>query len=88
MLAMPGRLSSQNEKLDANPVSCMALKTSDTDHLAASKEYQKELLHYLELFAGAFDELHGAIIMHTNTPDQHIGPHHDYPAGQWLPFFP
>jgi hypothetical protein len=59
--------------------------------LAATEKCQEELLRYLELFAGAFDELHGAIIKQINTPGQYIGAHHDYPhvfLGQWLPFFP
>jgi hypothetical protein len=62
----------------------MDSKTSDTERLATTEKRQKELLHYLELFAGAFDELHGAIIKQINTPGQYIGPHHDYPVMSML----
>jgi hypothetical protein len=70
----------KNENLDANPVSCMASKTSDSERLAATEKRQEELLRYLELFAGAFDELHGAIMKQVNTPGRYIGPHRDYPV--------
>jgi hypothetical protein len=58
----------------------MASKTSNSERLAAREKRQEELQRYLELFAGAFDELHGAIIKQVNTPGQYIGPHHDYPV--------
>ena len=58
----------------------MASKTSDSEHLAAAKKWREELLRYLELFAGAFDELHTAVIKQVNAPGQHIRPHHDYPV--------
>lgn len=52
----------------------MALTASATEKL------RKELLRYMELFAAAFAELHGAVIKQANTPGQYIGPHHDYPT--------
>jgi hypothetical protein len=58
----------------------MASKNSDAERLAATEKRQKEFLRYLELFAGAFDELHDAIIKQINAPGQYIGPHHDYPV--------
>jgi hypothetical protein len=62
----------------------MASKTSDSERLAATEKRQEELLRYLELFAGAFDELHGAITKQVNTPGQYIGAHHDYPLMSFL----
>jgi hypothetical protein len=58
----------------------MASKNSNAEHLAAPKKWREELLRYLELFAGAFDELHSAVIKQVNAPGQHIRPHHDYPV--------
>src|SRR6267142_4810768 len=60
---------------DTNPVSQMPSTTS-----AATEKRREELLCYLELFAAAFDELHGAVIKQANAPGQYIGPHHDYPT--------
>ncbi|MCK1638834.1 hypothetical protein IVA95_14755 [Bradyrhizobium sp. 157] len=48
--------------------------------MAAAKRLREELRRYLELFAGAFDELHGAVIKQVNVPGQYISPHNDYPV--------
>jgi hypothetical protein len=53
---------------------------TDSEHLAAAKKRREELLRYLELFAGAFDELHRAVVKQVNTPGQYKGPHPDYPV--------
>lgn len=50
----------------------------------ASEKRREEILRYLELFAAAFDELHGAVIKQVNTPGHYLGPHHDYPVMSWL----
>jgi hypothetical protein len=61
----------------------MASNTSDAERLAATEKRQQEL-RYLELFARAFDELHGAITKKVNAPSQYIGPHHNYPVMSFL----
>jgi hypothetical protein len=58
----------------------MTSETTDSEHLAAAKKWRQELLRYLELLAGAFDELHSAVIEQVSKPGQYIRPHHDYPV--------
>ena len=52
----------------------------DSERVTAAKKWRGELLRYLELFAAAFDELHGAVINQINVPGQYIRPHSDYPV--------
>jgi hypothetical protein len=62
----------------------MTSETTDSEHLATARKWRQELPHYMELFAGAFDELHSAVIEQVNNPGRSVGPHHDYPVMSWL----
>jgi len=57
----------------------MNSQSSNLKRLDDVEEFERELLRYLELFAGAFDELHGAVTKQAKAPGQNIGPHPNYP---------
>jgi hypothetical protein len=51
---------------------------------AAVKELRDQIKRYKQLFAEAFDELHGAVTMQAAVPGQSISAHHDYPLMSML----
>lgn len=52
----------------------------DAERLAALEKRRNEFAQYLSFFEAAFDELHDAVVTKVRTPNQYVGPHHDYPV--------
>jgi hypothetical protein len=54
---------------------------SDSTNEASSFPTKYEQMdRYVELFAEAFDELHGAVVKRAKDPRQHLSNHYDYPT--------